>query len=95
MATVVQLKYAKPIKTANEKAKIYLVDQPNMAFVVGKPIEFNIEYLDTEVKNIKTSVKGSKSSPSVGTERIRQGLLKCHFVPGETGKHEVLKSKKN
>lgn len=35
MATVVQFKYAKPIKTTNEKAKIYL---ENQNAVVGKPV---------------------------------------------------------
>ena len=54
-----------------------------------KKVDFTIEYFDTDVKNIKTVVKGPKSSPSVGTERIKVGLLKCHFIPGESGKHEV------
>ncbi len=90
MATLLQFKYAKRIKPANEKAKIYLIDDNGSVATVGRPVEFNIEYSDTEVRNIKTVVKGPKSAPSVGTQRIRSGLLKCHFVPGETGRHEVI-----
>lgn len=48
-----------------------------------------IEYIDTDVKNIKATVKGPKSSPAVGTEMVKQNLLKCHFIPGETGRFEV------
>lgn len=48
-----------------------------------------IEYIDTDIKNIKAIVKGPKSSPAVGTEMVKQNLLKCHFIPGETGKFEV------
>jgi hypothetical protein len=36
MATIIQLKYAKAIKTANERAKIYLIEQDTN--VVGKPV---------------------------------------------------------
>ena len=39
MATLVQFKYAKPIKTANEKAKIYLNEENNVA-ILGKPVSF-------------------------------------------------------
>lgn len=41
------------------------------------------------MKSIKVSVKGPKSSPSVGVQKIHDGLLKCHFIPGESGKFEV------
>jgi filamin len=89
MATLLQFKYAKRIKPADEKAKIYLTDKEGVA-TVGRPVEFSIEYSDAEVRNIKTVVKGPKSAPSVGTQRMRSGFLKCHFVPGETGRHEVI-----
>lgn len=52
-------------------------------------VEFKVEYEDTEVRNIKTHVKGPKSSPAVGTQKTSNGQLKCHFVPGETGRFEV------
>ncbi len=44
MATIIQLKYAKAIKTANERAKIYLIEQDTN--VVGKPVrkEHNFFY---------------------------------------------------
>ncbi len=38
MATLVQFKYAKPIKSANEKAKVYLNDQHGVA-ILGKPVK--------------------------------------------------------
>lgn len=41
------------------------------------------------MKKVKSVVKGPKSSPSVGTENIKQGLLKCHFIPGEAGRFDV------
>lgn len=41
MATLVQFKYAKPIKTANEKAKIYLNEENSVA-ILGKPVSFLI-----------------------------------------------------
>ncbi len=88
MATVVQFKYTKPWKSANEKARVFLNVMDGVA-ILGKPVEFSIEYSDTEVKNIKTVVSGPQSSPSIGTERVGTSLLKCHFVPGEVGRHEV------
>ena len=54
-------------------------------------MEFKIDYDFSEVKKVKTIVKGPKSSPSVGTENMKQGLLKCHFIPGEAGRFEVIK----
>ncbi|CAF0726884.1 unnamed protein product [Brachionus calyciflorus] len=88
MATVVQFKYTQPLKSINEKAKIFLEDSVNDA-IVGKPFNFRIEYLESECKNIKTYAKGPKSSPAVGTERQGLGNLKCHFIPGETGVFEL------
>jgi hypothetical protein len=38
MATIAQLKYAKPIKSANEKAKIYLTEPTNNIGMVGRPV---------------------------------------------------------
>ena len=44
MATVVQLKYLKPVKSVNEKAKlIYEEDEINNA-IVGKPVKWNIRF---------------------------------------------------
>ena len=44
MATIIQLKYAKPIKTVNERAKIYLIEQsPN---VVGKPVNIRVFFVN-------------------------------------------------
>lgn len=37
MATVVQFKYIKPLKTVNEKAKVHLTEDINNC-VVGKPV---------------------------------------------------------
>jgi len=39
MATIAQLKYAKPIKSANEKAKIYLTEPTNNIGMVGRPVK--------------------------------------------------------
>jgi hypothetical protein len=41
------------------------------------------------MKSIKAIVRGPKSTPSVGVQKICDGLLKCHFIPGESGKFEV------
>ena len=42
MATVVQFKYAKPIKTTSEKIKVFLNDLNGMAFV-GKSVVFKLK----------------------------------------------------
>ena len=63
----------------------YVLNQNNL-----NKVEFKIEYDNTEVRKVKSLVKGPKSSPSVGTENIRQGLLKCHFIPGEAGPFDVI-----
>ena len=44
MATVVQFKYTKPLKTINEKAKIFLEDSVADA-IVGKPVSFEWKFL--------------------------------------------------
>lgn len=43
MATLLQFKYAKPIKSANEKAKIYLNEQNGPA-ILGKPVTKILNY---------------------------------------------------
>jgi hypothetical protein len=58
-------------------------------FIENIKFEFKVEYVDVDVRSIKSIVKGPKSSPSVGVQKVKQGLLKCHFIPGESGKFEV------
>lgn len=44
MATIVQFKYAKPVKTSTEKAKIHLVN-PNAQVFVGQPVNISLNLL--------------------------------------------------
>jgi hypothetical protein len=46
MATLIQFKHVKPIKTVNEKAKVYLND-PNGVFLAGRPVITNIQFFYT------------------------------------------------
>ena len=52
MATVVQFKYIKPLKTVNEKAKVHLTEDINNC-VVGKPVNDSIRFfiLKLRIKN--------------------------------------------
>lgn len=61
MATVVQFKYTKPIRSINEKIKIYLLDSSGFIFV-GQPFEFRLEYTFENTKPIPSNRHFNKYS---------------------------------
>jgi hypothetical protein len=57
MATVVQLKYLKPVKSVNEKAKIIYTDEEINNAVVGKPVSECFIFLSANSQHYLFKIK--------------------------------------
>jgi hypothetical protein len=52
-------------------------------------IEFMIDYTDVDPKLVKSHIKGPKTKPLISAQGVKNGQLKCEFVPTELGAFEV------